>query len=74
MLAQPRFATLGLSYRQEARMFAPYCATCRRRVLLGTRRLTRVHRPPDGRTVVTLRCFCGRVVADEIRAAGARPI
>ncbi len=55
-------------------MFAPYCATCRRRVLLGTRRLTRIHRPPDGRTVVMLRCFCGRVVADEIRAAAARPI
>lgn len=43
-------------------MFAPYCAACQRRVLLGTRRIERFATSPDGHDVV-LRCWCGALVA-----------
>jgi len=44
-------------------MFDPWCPTCERRVLLGTRRIVNLHRDGDGRLHLELRCFCGTVVA-----------
>jgi hypothetical protein len=44
-------------------MFDPWCPTCERRVLLGTRRIVSLHRDADDRLRLELRCFCGTVVA-----------
>lgn len=42
-------------------MFAPWCPTCRRRMLLGSRRVEAIERTTWGPRVV-LRCFCGTPV------------
>lgn len=44
-------------------MFAPYCATCDSRVLLGTRRIVRFASAETGLVDVVLRCYCGAEVA-----------
>ncbi|MBA0124533.1 hypothetical protein H0B56_03160 [Haloechinothrix sp. YIM 98757] len=47
-------------------MFAPYCPTCRNRMLLGTRRIVRIAWGGTADPCVVLRCFCGTLVhADE---------
>jgi len=43
-------------------MFGPYCATCRRRVLLSTDRIVSFASPGHGRHVAVLRCLCGHLV------------
>lgn len=43
-------------------MFAPYCPDCRRRVLLGPRRLVHLDSRGRGRLRAILACFCGRFV------------
>lgn len=43
-------------------MFAPYCSTCRQRVLLGPRRIASGSWHAADRPLL-LRCFCGTVVA-----------
>lgn len=40
-------------------MFAPYCADCDSRVLLGTRRILSLSTSTSGRIRVLLQCFCG---------------
>ncbi len=51
-------------------MFAPHCSTCRRRVLLGPRRIVRFAWSGEVRIVV-LRCFCGALVrGDQERSGG----
>lgn len=44
-------------------MFAPYCASCESRVLLGTRRIVRFASLETGLVDVVLRCHCGAEVA-----------
>ena len=44
-------------------MFAPYCATCESRVLLGTGRIVQFASPATGLVDVVLRCYCGAEVA-----------
>jgi hypothetical protein len=54
-------------------MFAPYCHTCRSRILLGPRRIVHFFSPGDGVHHVTLACFCGTVVeSDAAPPAAAR--
>lgn len=48
-------------------MFAPYCRTCRARVLLGFSRIVASHFEQGGS--IHLRCVCGTIVA----ADAARP-
>ncbi|WP_116997131.1 hypothetical protein [Desertimonas flava] len=43
-------------------MFAPYCPTCRRRMLLGTRRIVTADLQEGSHFRVLLRCFCDTVV------------
>jgi len=43
-------------------MFAPYCPTCRQRMLLGPRRIVAADLSAQP-MAVTVRCFCGTVVA-----------
>lgn len=40
-------------------MFAPYCADCGSRVLLGPRRILSLSTSASGRIRVLLGCFCG---------------
>jgi hypothetical protein len=42
-------------------MFAPLCPSCRRRVLLGPRRIVQFSSGDHGHEVV-LRCYCGTLV------------
>ncbi|MCU1372480.1 MAG: hypothetical protein JWO77_3674 [Ilumatobacteraceae bacterium] len=42
-------------------MFAPWCPTCRSRMLLGPRRVVSVERGPDGLRAV-LRCHCDTLI------------
>lgn len=51
-------------------MFAPWCPTCRRRTLLGPRRVVAIERRAGG-VRARLRCFCGTDVwsTDEPPAA-----
>lgn len=42
-------------------MFAPYCAACGKRVLLGTRRLVAMERT-NMTAVILVRCFCGSIL------------
>jgi len=57
-------------------MFAPYCPTCARRVLLGPRRIVAADLSAKPFTV-SLRCFCDTVVAADnplpVRPIGGRP-
>jgi len=53
-------------------MFAPYCPTCARRVLLGPRRIVAADLAAKPFTV-RLRCFCDTVVAAD-DPAPARPM
>lgn len=43
-------------------MFAPYCADCGSRVLLGPRRILSLSTATSGRIRVLLECFCGASV------------
>lgn len=57
-------------------MFAPWCPTCDRRMLLGPRRVEHIERGPHGPRVV-LRCFCGTALvwspaSDASPGAGAQ--
>lgn len=54
----------------DARVFAPYCDACERRVLLGPRRIERFTTSPDGHDV-QLRCWCGALVAWDAAAPAA---
>lgn len=49
-------------------MFAPYCASCESRVLLGTGRIVRFTDPASGRLDVVLRCWCGADVPADAKA------
>ena len=44
------------------RMFAPYCPTCRHRVLLGPRRIVTADLQEHGAFRVLLRCVCDNVL------------
>ncbi len=50
-------------------MFAPYCASCGTRVLLGPRRIISFGESETGGFAVLLRCFCG----SEVDADSKRP-
>ena len=57
-------------------MFAPYCPSCRHRVLLGPRRIVSADLQEHGAFRVLLRCFCDTVVRHDnpvpaTRTAGA---
>lgn len=53
-------------------MFAPYCAHCGTRVLLGTRRIVSLTSSDSGPVAVLLRCFCGAEVDADAKAPVAR--
>lgn len=53
-------------------MFAPYCADCDSRVLLGTRRILSLSTSASGRIRVLLRCFCGATVDGDAVAPQVR--
>lgn len=55
-------------------MFAPYCADCGSRVLLGPRRILSLSTRASGRIRVLLECFCGSSVdADAVAPPGRAP-
>ena len=47
-------------------MFAPHCSHCGGRVLLGPRRIIGIDDEGEGRRRVTLRCYCGTAVAEQL--------
>lgn len=52
-------------------MFAPYCAHCGTRVLLGTGRIVRLISSDTAPIGVLLRCFCGAEVDADARTPTA---
>jgi hypothetical protein len=52
-------------------MFAPYCAHCGSRVLLGPRRIVRLCSSESGPIGAVLRCFCGAEVDADATAPKA---
>ncbi|MGQ0467834.1 MAG: hypothetical protein ACT4QG_21255 [Sporichthyaceae bacterium] len=53
-------------------MFAPYCAECGSRVLLGPRRVLSLSNAASGRIRVLLQCFCGATLDSDAVAPPAR--
>lgn len=56
-------------------MFAPFCAHCGSRVLLGPRRIVRLISSETGPVGVVLRCFCGTEIdADAVAPSRSIPV
>ena len=53
-------------------MFAPWCPTCRSKMLLGPRRVVSIERGPTGLRTV-LRCHCGTLIVWSADPSVRRP-